>query len=113
MLEVTRVILYKSVHNKKAVTMCAVVLADALRINDIALYKKKESGEYYLVMPSRQDVYKEVQTMNKGTQLRLPKNVMEEQEGRKSYEEYFFPLSKELYYAVLDAVKSEYEATLK
>ena len=95
-------ILYKASVTSKALVLCSVVLDDCLKLENISLYHNNEKG-YYLVMPSKQDVYQSVEKCNKGKDLVFPKK-----EGKK-YEEFFFPLSANFYKDLLLSVEKGYE----
>lgn len=106
-MEVTRVVFYRKDRNKKALASCSVILDDELRLNDFLLFKG-ESG-YFLVLPSRQDIYQDIRRMNNGVELAFPKNALESTNGKKRYEEFFHPLKGSLYKKILTAVVEEFE----
>lgn len=109
-MDVTRVVFYGKDRNKKALAACSVVLDDELRLNDILLFKGEKG--YFLILPSRQDVYQEVQKLNGDIEVVFPKNTLDGTNSKKKYEEFFHPLKGGLYKNILNAVVTEYEKTL-
>ena len=109
-MNVTRVVFYAKKRDKKSLAVCSVILNDELRLNDLTLFKN-ENG-YFLTLPSRQDVYQEVQALNPGVEVQFPKNSIIGTKGKKKYEEFYHPLKGELYKQILDTVVSEYEKSL-
>lgn len=99
-------ILFKDSATSKSLAVCSVVLDDCLKLENISLYHNKEKG-YYLVMPSKQDVYQSVENCNKGVELNFPKGE------NKKYEEFFFPLSAEFYKTLLSSVERGYVRYVK
>lgn len=97
-MKITRIIFEDNDIKDKSLAVCSIVLDDSLRLNEIRLYRNNKG--YYLVLPSRQDIYQEVQEMNSKSNIELPKN---EKEG-KEYEEFFFPLENSLYKVMLSTV---------
>lgn len=114
MLEVTKVVL--NPHRKvphRTLSVCSIVLDDALRLNDIQLCEKEDGR--YLILPSRQDVYRTIGVLNKGKDLVLPEanrgsetNDTVKQQNKK-YEEFFHPLVKGLYDVMLTACSTAYD----
>lgn len=100
-MKITKII-YKDSAISKSLALCSVVLDDCLKLENISLYHSKEKG-YYLVMPSKQDVYQNVEKCNKGKELKLPKGE------NKKYEEFFHPLSADFYKELLSSVEIGYE----
>lgn len=106
-MNVTRVVLYSKDRCKKALAVCSVILDDELRLNDLSLFKNKNG--YFLILPSRQDVYQEVESLNSGVSIQFPKNSLAGTNSKKKYEEFFHPLKGGLYKKILEAVVAEYE----
>lgn len=106
-MEVTRVVFYSKEWHKKSLASCSVVIDDELRLNDISLFKN-QSG-YFLILPSKQDIYQEVEALNSGVDIEFPKNSLEGTNSKKKYEEFFHPLKGGLYKKILDAIVAEYE----
>lgn len=106
-MEVTRVIFYSREGHKKSLALCSVVIDDELRLNDISLYKG--AAGYFLILPSKQDIYQEVEAINRGVSIKFPKNSLEGTNSRKKYEEFFHPLKGGLYKKILEAIVAEYE----
>lgn len=109
-MNVTRVVFYSKDRNKKALAACSVVLDDELRINDILLFKNdRDGGGYFLVLPSRQDVYQEIQKLNEGTEISFPKNSLDGTTSKKKYEEFYHPVKGSLYKSILNAIVEAFE----
>lgn len=110
-MKVTRIKYSKQIPDNKALTTCSVVLDDCLMLDGIRLFHSKSKG-YYLVLPSKQDVYQEVVALNKDVELSIPKGKTQQEEKKqngKSYEEYFYPLKSELYKEMLECIIDGYE----
>lgn len=97
-MKITRIIFEDNDIKDKSLAVCSIVLDDSLRLNEIRLYKNNKG--FYLVLPSRQDIYQEVQKVNSKNIIELPKKEKED----KPYEEFFFPLENSLYKAMLATV---------
>lgn len=106
-MKVTRVIVHENKARRgKPLLLCSVVLDDCLMISDIRLF----SGEkgYYLCLPSKQDVFREVQDLNGAVELELPSSRCEE-DGNKKYEEFYHPVDSEFYRELLGVVVGAYD----
>lgn len=99
MVKITRVLFEKEDKNDKSLAVCSIIFDDSLKLNGIKLYKSEEKG-YYLVLPSKQDDYREVQELNPDVKLNVPVN----KDPKKQYEEFFFPLDSLLYKSMLRTV---------
>lgn len=113
MLEVTKVMLYSRRKAPHILTFCSVVLNDSLKLNDIQLCANDEGR--FLILPSRQDMYKTVEVLNKDKKLVLPEvhRSAENSSGKKNdkkFEEFFHPLDKKLYVELLTACSNAYDA---
>lgn len=98
-MEITRVVFEK--HGScKSLATCSVVLDDCLQLNNIRLYKNNKNKEYYLVLPSKQDVYQEVKNKNKGINLEVKKET--------GYEEFYHPVNPSFYKKLLVTVSECY-----
>lgn len=106
-MDISRVIFYSKDRCKKALAVCSVVLDDELRLNDILLFKNEKG--YFLVLPSRQDVYQDVKRLNEGVEIKIPKNALEGTDSKKKYEEFFHPVNGSLYKKLLAAIVEAYE----
>lgn len=110
-MKVTRVILRKETSgNNRPLAICSVVLDDSLMLSGICLYKGSEG--YYLILPSKQDVYQTISSMNEGISIKYPPNYRENYENckdNKKYEEYYHPVTKELYNNLLMVITKGYE----
>lgn len=98
-MNITKVIFEKSDIREKSLAVCSIVFEDSLKLNKIKLYRNNVKG-FYLVLPSKQDVYQEVQNLNIGKNVILPIK----EEGEREYEEFFFPVESELYKTMLSTV---------
>ena len=81
----------------KSLAICSIVFEDCLKLNNIRLFKNKKG--YYLVLPSKQDVYQEMQDLNNNNII-IPQCERKE----KQYDEFFFPLENELYELMLNTI---------
>lgn len=91
----------------KSLANCGVVLDDSIMLSDISLHKGKDC--YYLIFPSKQDVYKSVRDLNEGVSIKYPVNSREGKEDSKKFEEFFHPVSNEFYKSLLDTILIGYE----
>lgn len=109
-MKVTRVIINKSVEGHGTfLASCSIVLDGCLRLNDIRLFKNPTKG-YYLILPSKQDVYKEVQSLNEGVDIQIPCKDLEECESKKKlYDEYFHPVESSFYKEILGVIKDGFK----
>ena len=102
-MNVTRVVYYESDKlNTGQLVSCSVVLDDCLRLNDIKLFKDNTRG-YFLVLPNKSDIYKEVSHCNKG------KIVMPNGSDTRHYGELFHPVDSLFYSKLLGIVQSGYK----
>lgn len=92
---------------KKAVAICDIVLDSKLKLRDVRLYRKE--GKYFLVFPSKQDLYKKIQQMNPGLKLNLPLPRNSGVENGK-FEEFFFPVDSAFYAQLLEIVVDGYSS---
>lgn len=100
-MKITRVKIEKDCHEDKSLAVFSIVFDDELRVNSVKLYK---TTDYYLVMPSKQDIYQRVKELN-SEEVRVPDKT----EKNKSFEEFFFPLDSTLYKKMLNILVSCYE----
>lgn len=109
-MKITRVVIDESVKGHGTfLASCSIVLDDCLRLNDIRLFKNKVKG-YYLILPSKQDIYKEVETINDGLNLALPcKEPKECTSEKKIYDEFFHPIDSSFYKDILETIKEGYK----
>lgn len=108
-MKVTRVVVHENKAKKgKPLFLCSVILDDCLMLSDIRLY----SGEkgYYLCLPSKQDVFREVRDMNPETHVVFPEIEYKDAECTcRKYDEFYHPVEQEFYYSLLDTVVYAYE----
>ena len=103
-MRVTRVVFNKE-SDSKALAVCCVIIDDCLKLTNIKLFHNRESG-FYLVLPSKQDVYQDIDTLNPTLSVQYPQ--FRGIEG-KPYEEYFYPLSAKFYKDMLNSVVAGYK----
>lgn len=97
-MNITKVSIESENDKGKALAICSVVLDNELKLTKIKLYYNKEKG-YYLVLPSKQDTYQEVQNLNKDLDISIPEGKCE-----KKYDEYYFPVERSFYKNLLDVI---------
>lgn len=103
-MKITKVVYYKG--EFKSLINCSIVFDDCLKISDIRLYRRDD--HYYLVFPSKQDVYTEVRELNGGDVL-VPKSHFKESTSHtKTYEEFVYPVETAFYAYLLETVVSGY-----
>ena len=107
-MEISKILYRKSTDCDKAITECDIVLDDSLKLCGVRLYKKNKS-EYYLVFPSKQDVYNSVIQSNPNVNLNIPRGTGEEK--KKKWEEFFFPMNSAFYARILEQVVIGYDLT--
>lgn len=108
--------------NKKAredsgivfVATCDVVLDDCLRLKGITLCAKKSRADFYLIFPSKQDVYRSVKELNSGVDIVFPVNPKNRFfiDENKSYEEFYHPVSKVFYNKLLSVISDAFDACI-
>jgi hypothetical protein len=86
--------------------MCDVVIEDSLKLCDICLYKN-DSSDYFLVFPSKQDVYRDVQLFNK-EEVKFPPLSSACTSRKKQFEEFYYPMSSDFYKELLQLVVDGY-----
>lgn len=86
---------------------CSVILDECLRLNNIRLYSNKSSGEKYLVLPSKQDVYRNIKELNPNKNITFPENSVSCK--NKKYEEYFNPVEISMYRELLNTIVEGYK----
>ena len=92
---------------KGALLTCTVVLDDCLMLTGLNLFKGEKG--YFLVFPSRQDVYKSISELNEGVSINYPTKVNGFNEHGKCYDEFFHPVKSEFYFDLLHKVVDMYE----
>lgn len=102
-MNVTRVVYYESDNlNVGQLVSCAVILDECLRLNDIRLYMDDVKG-YFLVLPNKHDIYKEVARVNK------KKIAMPVGSETKHFGELYHPVDSSFYSSLVDVIVSGYE----
>lgn len=103
---ITRVLFKKPVGSTiKSLAICDIVLGDCLRVADIRLFKNEDG--YYLVFPSKQDVYQNISMLNPDLEIQYPTAVSGCSKGK--YEEFYHPVSTEFYEKLLSVVVDGYK----
>lgn len=112
-MKVSRVIFHEnSLKKARPLAICSIILDDCLMISDIRLFHGAKG--YYLVLPSKQDVFSEVQDMNKGNSLNLPEQKFKDAEcTQKKYDEFYHPVEREFYEELLNTVLEGYNEYIK
>lgn len=92
---------------------CTVMLDDVLVICNLRLHKKE--NKYFLIMPSKQTVYRDVKEANPDVFLQYPEKSVQRKaiDKNKVYEEFYHPVSKEFYEFLLSSVVNKYLAYCK
>lgn len=106
-MKVSRVIFQENNKCKGSfLAVCSIVLDEQLRLNDIRVYMGKD-GKEYLVMPSKQDICKDIIKMNKLEEIKTPVNCTGSENCK--YDEYFHPVDSDLYREMLEVVVNGYK----
>lgn len=95
----------------KPKAVCSIILDDCLKLNGVRLYKNKE--DYYLVLPSCEDIYQKVEKLNPDLEITFPECVYVGRSKKKDYEEFYHPLSSAFYKTLLNNVVIAYEKMKK
>lgn len=91
-----------------ALITCNVVLDDCLLLSGLNLYKGSKG--YFLVFPSKQDIYKSVNDMNEGVSIKYPAGESKHIKNGKCYDEFFHPVDSEFYETLLKRVVELFES---
>lgn len=111
-MKISRVIFYEERCNRGSLlATCSVVLDECIKLNDIRLYRNKNTGKEYLVLPSKQDIYKRVEEANKGVNIDFPED--HSVSGKKKYDEFFHPVECYMYVELLECIKKGYDYFMK
>lgn len=102
-MKVTKVIVHKMLEGSSSQAICSAVLDDCLKLSDILLCKNDEG--FFLILPSKQDVYKEVNALNDGASIKYPAN---HREKCKRFEEFYHPVSRDFYIYLRDSIVDAY-----
>lgn len=106
---VTRVVYNKAV-GSKSLAVCDVVLDNSLKLSGIGL--RKGNDGYFLIFPSKQDVYNSIKTLNEGIFIQYPNNskgCSNSENRSKNYEEFYHPVTNVFYTSLLKEVVNGYE----
>ena len=110
-MKVTRVS-FESPASDKALAICSVIMDDCLKLCGIKLYKNSEG--YYWVLPSKQDVYQEIEGLNPSANIKYPSPISEKAGGKNfKYEEFFYPVKSDFYQNVLAVIIDGYKVFKK
>ena len=104
-MKITRVIYYDWFINEKILIKCSIIFEDCLKLNDIRLGKNDKG--YFLILPSKQDIYNIVSKLNDGRYVEFPKNELS-----KQYEEFYHPLNRDFYLYMLNTVVEGYDRNI-
>lgn len=111
-MKISRVIFYEEKCNHGSLlATCSVVLDECIKLNDIRLYKNKKTDKEYLVLPSKQDVYKRVEEVNPGKSIVFPEG--DSAFRKKKYDEFFHPVECYMYVEMLECIKAGYDYYMK
>ena len=102
-MEITRITFEKQDITDKSLAVCSVVLDDCLKLSDIKLFKN--SNGFYLCLPSKQDIYQEVEEANPCMVIKRPERKIAK---GKNYEEFYNPVVASFYKMLLDSITKEY-----
>lgn len=106
-MKVTKVVIHKILEGSSSQAICSAVLDDCLKLSDILLCKNDEG--YFLILPSKQDVYKEVNALNDGVSIKYPVNRREKYNSDiKRFEEFYHPVSRDFYISLRDSIIDAY-----
>ena len=109
MMKVTKVMFSDEKRKGRFLASCSVILDDCLRLNNIRLING--DGGRYLILPSKQDVYKSILEENKGCEIKLPTIPINNGLNEKGmYEEFFHPVKSDFYSSLLYAIEEAYES---
>lgn len=107
-MEITRITFEKQDITDKSLAVCSIVLDDCLKLSNIKLFKN--STGFYLCLPSKQDVYQEVEEVNPCVVIKRPER---NNRNGKNYEEFYNPVVSSFYKMLLDSITREYTALKK
>lgn len=105
-MDITRIKSYKG--RNGALLTCTVVLDNCIMLNNVNLYKGEKG--YFLVFPSKQDVYKSISELNKDISIKYPTNSKDSEGTEKRYEEFYHPVTAVFYEELLKRVVSVFES---
>lgn len=109
-MKVTRVVYNKSI-GSKSLAICDVILDNSLKLSGIGL-RKGEKG-YFLIFPSKQDIYNNIKLLNEGVFIQYPKNTkgcVSSENKSNSYEEFYNPVTNAFYNSLLKEIVQGYES---
>ena len=110
-MRVSKVIYKENNDVNKALAVCDIVFDGVFRCCNVCLYKGGEKG-YYLVFPSKQDIYQSIKHYNGGLDFKEPPDQFSSKNKGKTREEYFFPTNSDFYHEILNEVILGYEKGL-
>jgi len=102
-MKITRVVIEKHKDTDKSLAICSVVLDDCLKLSEIKLFRNSDG--FYLCLPSKQDIYRELEEINSNVVIKRPERA--EIKG-KMYEEFYNPVVSSFYKMLLDSITREY-----
>ena len=109
-MKVSRIV-YAEKDGNHCCACCSVVLDDCLKLTGIMLCKKSEG--YYLILPSKQDIYKTIKELNDSVSIKYPVNLRENRDSdSKKYEDFYYPVTKDFYNYLLEVIIDGYNNCL-
>lgn len=110
-MEITRVEYKINEDNKdpKLLAVCDVVLDNCLMLSYIRLCQGQD-GKFYLILPSKQDVFKElgVYNLKQGNAVKYPDRVHKPNSKKFVWDEFFHPVTREFYTFLCDTLVEGY-----
>lgn len=107
-MRISRVIFYEEKCNRGSLlATCSIVLDECIKLNNIRLYKNWKKDQEYLVLPSKQDIYRRIEESNPGKDIVFPEESPKS--SKKKYDEFFHPVECSMYVEMLECVKKGYE----
>lgn len=94
---------------------CDVVLDDCLVLSGISLYAKRNEIGYYLIFPSKQDIYRGISNLNGGVDIKYPPNLKRKnnyENNSKRFEEFYHPVEKSFYDTLLNTIIVGYNSCI-
>lgn len=112
-MKITRVEYRLNAKNETGVgllSLCNVVLDNCLLLAEIKLCRD-DNGKYYLLMPSKQDAYADLATLNKksGKDIILPERRYKANSKKLKWDEYFHPITHDFYAYLSTVIVEGYE----
>lgn len=114
MMSVSRIV-FNSIHDGDCGCLLGsvdVFIEDCLRVRNVRLFASAIKG-YYLVFPSKQDLYSSIEKLNPDIQIKFSEvQGGTDADGKRLYDEYFFPVNSEYYKYLLEVITDAYNYCL-